>query len=281
MKQATIHFLLSAATLALLSFGVVLPHAKPPPAPPATSHSAPPVSASASSHLQDEILVAAAADLQFAMDSLIKAFGESNPGIIIKATYGSSGNFFAQIGNGAPFDIFFSADMDYPRKLEEQHLTFGPVKQYAIGQIVLWSKKTDPAKDEMNTLLNSGIAKIAIANPAHAPYGQRARESLLFYNLFDKVKDRLVLGENISQTAQFVESGAADIGIIALSLARSPAMQRQGGRDWLIPEASHQSLRQGYTLLQHGRENEGAKKFADFIGTAKAVSILKYFGLGD
>jgi molybdate transport system substrate-binding protein len=265
MKQATIHFLLSSATLALLSFGMVAPDTKPP-------HSL---------HLQNEILVAAAADLQFAMDSLTKVFGELNPGIVIRPTYGSSGNFFAQIGNGAPFDIFFSADMDYPRKLEEQHLTFGPVKQYAIGQIVLWSKKIDPAKDEMNTLLDSGIAKIAIANPAHAPYGQRARESLLFYNLFDRVKDRLVLGENISQTAQFVESGAADIGIIALSLARSPAMQRQGGRYWLIPGKSHQSLRQGYTLLQHGRENEGAKKFADFIGTTKALSILKYFGLGD
>jgi molybdate transport system substrate-binding protein len=263
MKQAAIHFLSSAAILTWLSFGAVLPHAKPPvPA-------------------QNEILVAAAADLQFAMDSLIKAFSELNPAIVIRPTYGSSGNFFAQIGNGAPFDIFFSADMDYPRKLEEQQLSLGPVKQYAIGQIVLWSKKIDPAKEEMNTLLNTGIEKIAIADPAHAPYGQRARESLLFYKLFDKVKDRLVLGENISQTAQFVESGAADIGIIALSLARSPAMQRQGGKYWLIPESSHQSLRQGYILLQHAKGNDGAEKFADFIGTAKAVSILKYFGLGN
>jgi molybdate transport system substrate-binding protein len=263
MRHTTIHFLSSAAILALLAFGVISPPAKPP------------------ASTQNEILVAAAADLQFAMDSLIKAFGEFNPSLVIKPTYGSSGNFFAQIVNGAPFDIFFSADMDYPRKLQEQQLSLGPVKQYAIGQIVLWSKKIDPAKDEMNTLLSPGIAKIAIADPAHAPYGQRARESLLFYKLFDQVKDRLVLGENISQTAQFVESGAADIGIIALSLARSPAMQRQGGKYWLIPESSHQSLHQGYILLQHAKGNDGAQKFADFTGTAKAVSILKYFGLGD
>jgi molybdate transport system substrate-binding protein len=227
------------------------------------------------------VLVAAAADLQYAMDSLIHAFTQDNSGASVKATYGSSGNFFAQIANGAPFDLFFSADMDYPRKLVEQNLAIGPVKPYAVGQIVLWSKKIDPAGEKMNTLLNSAIGKVAIANPAHAPYGKRARESLLYYNLYDRVKDRLVLGENISQTAQYAATGAADIGIIALSLARSPAMQREGGKFWLIPAGSHKPLQQGYILLQHAKNNETAKQFDDFLSTAKAVSILNYFGLGD
>jgi molybdate transport system substrate-binding protein len=230
---------------------------------------------------QKEILVAAAADLKFAMDSLITIFTTTNPGTTIKASYGSSGNFFAQIANGAPYDLFFSADMDYPKKLEEQHLTLTPVKQYAIGQIVLWSKKLDPGKEKMNTLLNSTIAKISIANPAHAPYGKRAQESLIYYKLYDQIKDKLVFGENISQATEYVTSGAADIGIIALSLASSSALRDLGGKYWLIPAEAHQPLQQGYTLLQHAKGNDTAKKFADFIGAPTAISILKYFGLGN
>ncbi len=230
---------------------------------------------------QKEILVAAAADLKFAMDSLITAFTATNPGTALRASYGASGNFFAQISNGAPYDIFFSADMDYPKKLADQHLTLSPVKQYAIGQIVLWSKKLDPAKGKMNTLLNSSILKISIANPAHAPYGKRAQESLIYYKLYDQIKDKLVFGENISQATEYVVSGAADIGIIALSLASSPAMRDQGGKYWLIPAEAHQPLQQGYTLLQHAKGNETAEKFADFIATPKAISILQYFGLGN
>lgn len=230
---------------------------------------------------QKEILVAAAADLKFAMDSLITDFMATDPGTVIKASYGASGNFFAQISNGAGYDLFFSADMDYPKKLEEQHLTLTPVKQYATGQIVLWSKKLDPEKEKMSTLLNSSIVKISIANPAHAPYGKRAQESLIYYKLYDQVKDKLVFGENISQATEYVASGAADIGIIALSLASSPAMRDQGGKYWLIPAEAHQPLQQGYTILQHAKGNDTAKKFADFIGTPKAISILKHFGLGN
>jgi molybdate transport system substrate-binding protein len=256
------------------AFGVLLflsasrPPVTPDPQPPRTN-------------TQQEILIAAAADLKFAMDSLITVFSADNPGIPVKASYGSSGNFFAQISNGAPFDLFFSADMDYPKKLGSQNLTLTAVKQYAVGQIVLWSKKLDPSKEKMNSLLNGAVMKISIANPAHAPYGKRAQESLIYYKLYDLVKDKLVLGENISQTAEFAASGAADIGIIALSLASSPAMQARGGKYWLIPAETHQPLQQGYTLLQHARGNAGAEKFSDFIGTQKAVSILRYFGLGN
>jgi len=226
-----------------------------------------------------EVLVAAAADLKFAMDSLVKAFSTGND-ISIKLVYGSSGNFYEQISNDAPFDIFFSADLGYPQKLEQQHKTLTPIKPYGTGQLVLWSKKLDPSKEGMNTLLLPSVTHIAIANPAHAPYGQRAEESLKHYQLYDKVRGKLVIGENISQTAQFASTGAADVGIIALSLALSPQLQKEG-KYWLIPPATHQPLQQGFVLLQHAKDNEGAKKFAAFIESAGAKNILKHFGFGE
>lgn len=225
-----------------------------------------------------EVVVAAAADLKFAMDSLVAVFSKNNPDFDIKVVYGSSGNFFQQIGNGAPFDLFFSADIDYPRQLTEKHLNLSVVHLYGTGQLVLWSKTIDPAIDKMNTLLNPAIKKIAIANPSHAPYGQRAEEALRHYLLYDKIKDKLVMGENIAQTAQYAQSGAADIGIIALSLALSPALQQAGGKYWLVPADSHRPLEQGFVLLSHAKDNKGAFQFMNFITTPEARAILKSFG---
>ncbi|MBS1605865.1 MAG: molybdate ABC transporter substrate-binding protein, partial [Bacteroidetes bacterium] len=132
----------------------------------------------------------------------------------------------------------------------------------------------------MNTLLDGSVKKIAIANPRHAPYGRRAEESLRYYQLYDRIKDRLVLGENIAQTAQYAASGAADIGVIALSLALSPAMQHSGGKYWLIPAGSHQPLQQGYTILPHAKNNPGAEKFAAFFTSAATAPVLRNFGFG-
>ena len=227
-----------------------------------------------------EVLIAAAADLRFAMDSLIVLFSRENPNITVKATYGSSGNFFEQINNGAPFDLFFSADIDYPRQLEEQKKTASVIHVYGTGQLVLWSKTVDPNREQMNTLLENAVSKIAIANPAHAPYGKRAVESLNYYHLYDKVKDKLVMGENIAQTAQYAQTGAAEVGIIALSLALSPSMQQTGGHYWLIPPASHQPLEQGFVLLAHSRDNPGATRFADYLSSPEALTILRNFGFG-
>ena len=227
-----------------------------------------------------EVLIAAAADLKFAMDSLVAAFSRDNPSITVKVVYGSSGNFFEQISNGAPFDLFFSADLDYARRLYQQHKTLSEVKPYGTGQLVLWSKKLDPAAAGINTLLNSAVTKIAIANPAHAPYGKRAEETLQYYHLYDQVKDKLVLGENIAQAAQYAGSGAADVGIIALSLALSPTMRLEGGKYWLIPAAAHQPLVQSYVLLPHAKDNAGASAFAAFFSSAKAAAVLQMFGFG-
>ena len=227
---------------------------------------------------QPAITIAAAADLKFAMDSIIASYKAQNPGTEVQVIYGSSGKFFQQITNGAPFDIFFSADVDYPNKLKDQGLTVGNIKTYGIGQIVLWSKKTDPAKERMNTLLSADIKKIAIANPAHAPYGKRAKESLQYYKLYNKIQGKLVLGENISQTAQFITTGAADIGVVALSLALSPAIKNEGGKYYLIPEQSHTPLEQAYTLLKHAEGNSTAAKFYNFISSPAAIDVLKYYG---
>jgi molybdate transport system substrate-binding protein len=227
-----------------------------------------------------EVVIAAAADLRFAMDSLVVVFTRNNPDVSIKVVYGSSGNFFEQIGNGAPFDLFFSADINYPRQLKEQGKAISVVHVYGTGQLVLWSKTIDPAVAKMNTLLSSSVKKIAIANPAHAPYGQRAEESLHYYKLYDQIKDKLVIGENIAQTAQYAQSGAADIGIIALSLALSPAMQQSGGKYWLIPAVAHAPLEQGFVLLPHSKDNKGAEQFAVFFSSPAAMSILQSFGFG-
>ncbi|HVS97894.1 MAG TPA: molybdate ABC transporter substrate-binding protein, partial [Puia sp.] len=151
---------------------------------------------------------------------------------------------------------------------------------YGTGQLVLWSKTLDPARAHMNTLLDKTVTKIAIANPAHAPYGKRAEETLRYYNLYEKVKDRLIFGENIAQTAQYAQSGAADIGMIALSLALSPAMRGAGGKYWLVPPAAHQPLLQGFVLLPPSKGNAGAAKFAQFCGSGAAKEILRAFGFG-
>ena len=227
------------------------------------------------------ITVAAASDLKFAMDSIISVFTKDHPDISINVVYGSSGKFFEQISNYAPFDLFFSADIDYPKQLKEKGIAISDVQQYGIGRIVLWSKKIDPNKNKINSLLDNSIIKIAVANPVHAPYGKRAEESMKYYKLYDAVKNKLVFGENISQTAQYVTSGAADIGIVALSLALSPNMQKENGKYWLIPQESHEQLKQGFVILSHAKENAGATSFADFISSVKAKSILKYYGFTD
>jgi molybdate transport system substrate-binding protein len=224
-----------------------------------------------------KILVAAASDLKFALDSVATLFKKSHPGTV-DITYGSSGKLFAQISNSAPFDIFFSADITYPQQLKEKQLTLSEIYIYGKGRIVLWSKKIDPKKDGMNTLLSPTISKIAIANPQHAPYGKRAEEALAYYKLTARVKPKLVYGENISQTAQFVTSGAADAGIVALSLAVSPNMKKENGAYFIIPEESHKPLEQGAVITKHAQGNDYATAFLDYMKSDAADAILRHFG---
>lgn len=225
-----------------------------------------------------KVSVAAASDLKFALDSIISVFQKQYPSEKIQVSYGSSGKFFEQIQYDAPFDLYFSADVSYPQKLKEQGLIISEVKTYGIGRVVIWSKRINPNIEKMNSLLDPKLNKIAIANPDHAPYGEKAKESMLYYKIYDKVKSKFVYGENISQTAQFVQLGAADIGIVALSLALSPTMKKAGGKYYVIPEKSHKPLEQGYVVLKHAKNNPNAVKFYNFIATPKAIAILTHFG---
>jgi len=227
----------------------------------------------------EEVTIAAASDLNFAFKEIVAEY-EKTTGNHVKLTLGSSGNFFAQIQNGAPFDLYFSADIAYPRKLEEAGLTVpGSLYQYAVGRIVLWAGKgshLDISKG-LEVLREPTIKKVAIANPKHAPYGRAAVAAMEYFKVYDQVKDKLVLGENISQAAQFVESGAADVGIIALSLALAPPMQA-AGHYWEIPADAHPPIEQGAVMLMVGKNQESAKAFLSFIQGVEGQAMMKHYG---
>lgn len=227
---------------------------------------------------QQKATVVVAANLKTAMDSILKVYKLKNPNNKIQVTYGSSGKFYEQISNGAPFDLFFSADMNFPAQLKNNGFTVSPIKLYAIGRLAVWSKTLDPNVEKMNSLLHPKVKKISIGNPKTAPYGAKTIESLKYFKLYNKVKTNLVFGENIAQAAQFVAFGAADIGIIALSDAMSPAMKKERGKYYVIPQESHSLLEQGCVILKHGKGNTAAKQFYDYISSEKAIQILTYYG---
>lgn len=229
-------------------------------------------------YAQQQANVVVAANLKTAMDSIKKIYELQNPEEKINVTYGASGKFYEQILSDAPFDVFFSADMSYPEKLKEKKLTVSPIQLYAIGKIAIWSKKVDSSTLQINSLLDVGIKKISIANPTTSPYGAKAVESMKYYKIYDKVKSKLVYGENITQTAQFIAFGAAEIGIIALSDILSPSLKIENGKYYIIPQSSYSPLKQGCVVLKHGKNNKVASKFYDFISSDKAIAILTYYG---
>ena len=227
-----------------------------------------------------QLSIAAAADLKFALDDLVKDFEGKYPETKVNVTYGSSGNFFAQIQSGAPFDLFFSADIAYPQKIAALGLGVDDVFSYATGRIVVWVPKDSPvAVDKLGikALLEPSVHKIAVANPQHAPYGRAAVAALKALNIYDQVASRLVYGENIAQTAQFVQSGAADAGILALSLAVAPQMHN-AGRFWQVPLETYPRMEQGGIILQSAKNLETARTFRDFILGNHGRQVLKDYG---
>jgi molybdate transport system substrate-binding protein len=223
------------------------------------------------------LTIAAAADLKYVLDSLVTVFKRQQPQANVTVVYGSSGRFYEQLSHGAPFDLFFSADSDYPRRLQQAGRTAGAPVPYAQGRLVLWSKKLDPRPKGLNTVLDPQVKRLALANPAHAPYGQKAEEVLRHYKLYDQVKPKLVLGENIGQAAQYAASGAADAGLLAYSLALSPELRRMG-RFYLIPATAHTPLQQSYVVLKQASSNATAKSFTAFIASPAAKAALKKYG---
>ena len=227
------------------------------------------------------VRVAAAADLKFALDELVAKYRASHPDVDIAVTYGSSGNFFSQLSNKAPYDLFLSADATYPRKLVEARLAVkGSEFVYARGRIVLWVRKDSPLDIEkrgLEALLDPSVHKIAIANPRVAPYGRAAEAALKTAGLYEKVRERLVLGENIAQTAQFAESGAADAGLIALSLAASPSM-REKGRFWPVPANLHPPIEQGGATMTWAEDPRATADFRAFLTGRDGLPILEHYG---
>ena len=226
-----------------------------------------------------EVTIAAASDLNFAIKEVIEEY-EKQSGNKVKLSLGSSGNFFAQLQQGAPFDLYFSADIGYPRKLEEAGLTVpGSLYRYAVGRVVVWAPKNSPVDvtKGLTVLRESAIRKIAIANPKHAPYGRAAVAAMEHEQVYGDVKDRLVLGENISQAAQFIESGACDVGIIALSLAMAPAM-KSAGNYWEIPADHHAPLEQGAVIMKLSKNQDVAKQFLEFIKGERGQEIMIRYG---
>jgi len=229
--------------------------------------------------IAQDITVAAASDLQFAFPEIAARF-EKQSGAHVKSIFGSSGNLFTQIQNGAPFDLFFSADIEYPQKLEAAGIAEpGTLYEYAQGKLVLWAPtgaKVD-VTGGLQMLLDPAVKKIAIANPQHAPYGRAAVAALKHEGIYDKVADKFVLGENISQTASFVASGSADVGIIALSLALAPTLKGKGTYAEIASD-DYPAIRQGAIVLNSSRQKRIAEQFLTFFKSPAVGTVLKQYG---
>jgi molybdate transport system substrate-binding protein len=227
-----------------------------------------------------EITVAAATDMSSALPQLVDAYTKKT-GQSVKLSFGASGNLTNQIRNGAPFDVFFSADEQYPQQLIADGLASkDTLYRYAIGRLVLWIPSDSPldvSKLGIKTLLEPSVKKISIANPATAPYGRAAEAALRHFEIYDQVSSRLVIGENVSQAAQFVESGNAQAGLIALSHALASAMKEKG-RYWTVPLDAYPTLNQAAVVLAKSKQPDAARKFLDFLRTPEATSLLTSYG---
>lgn len=224
--------------------------------------------------------IAAAADLKWALTDLKVAFQKQHPEVEVQVSFGSSGNFYAQLSNRAPFDVFLSADRSYVEKLAGAGCgTPEGVFTYAVGRLVLWAPKGSPIDPTQGLpgLKDPRLKRLALANPAHAPYGRAAEAALRKAGLWEGLQGKLVLGENIAQAAQFAQSGAAEAGMLALSLALAPELQTHG-RFQLIPEESHPALIQGGLVLSWAQAPSAAQAFRGFLMNSEGQAILQRWG---
>lgn len=225
------------------------------------------------------IRIAAAADLQYVLTDLSTQY-EKQTGAKLAITYGSSGSFFAQIQNGAPFDLFLSADLDYPRKLVDAgYADADSLVTYAQGYLVIWLPPDSPLDLKatgFRTLLDPRIEKIAIANPEHAPYGRAAIVAIQDVGLYGQLKSKLVFGENVSQAAQFVQSGSAQAGLIARSLALSPAMK--SGKQLELSGRRFPPIGQAAVVLKSSPSKQAAGAFLAFLKTSEARAVFEHYG---
>jgi len=266
--------LLASALIGSLSFGASPATRLPAALPHETADGGP-------SQAKASLSIGAAANLLYALDALDAAFEKENPGVALTTATGASGSLVAQIRNGAPFDLFLSADLDYPRRLAQSgDAVSASLTPFAFGRLVLWTTK--PGLDLPSVaaaVRNPNVRKLAIANPETAPYGRAAREALGKLGLSEDAGPKLVLGENISQTAQFVETGNADAGFVAMSLVTSPKLMNRGR--WIeVPATCYTLIAQGAILTRRGAANPAARDYLAFLGSPEARKILERYGYG-
>lgn len=227
----------------------------------------------------NQITIAVAANVQYAIKDLKTEFNKES-GIGTKIIIGSSGQLTAQINQGAPYDVFISADMMYPNTLYKDNMAVNKPRVYAYGSLVLWTmKKGIHFRKNFAELLNDHIQKIALANPRTAPYGVATVEALKYFKIYNKVKSKLIYGESIAPTNQYIISGAADIGFTAKSVVMSPVMKGKGHWTGINPSA-YQPIKQGCVILTYGYRNhrKASETFYHFMFSKKARLILKKFG---
>jgi molybdate transport system substrate-binding protein len=226
------------------------------------------------------ISIAAAANLKPALEEIAREFQARNPGVEVNATFGASGTFLAQIANGAPFDLFLSADSEFPARAVEQGLAEGEPFTYAYGKLVVWVPKEariDLEGRGLAALADPSVQRIAIANPEVAPYGRAARAALENAGVLESVKGRIVMGANVSQAAQFAQSGNAQVAFVPLSLAKVPPLSEQG-RAWVLPPGSYPRVEQAGVVVKATRQPALARQFAAFIVGDTARQVLARLG---
>lgn len=220
------------------------------------------------------VKVAAAANLRFVFEEIKTSYAKANPTVNVTANFGSSGALLQQILNGAEFDIFMAADNSFPVKLKDQGAASGEIKTYALGKLVLWSNTTDVSKG-LEILTGPSIKRIAIAKPELAPYGDRAIECLKSAGLYEKVKDKIIYADNISQTAQFAQTGNAEVAFLAMSLTQTPEMK---GSVYLIDPKMYKPVEQAMVLVKSWKINPEAAKFMKFVLSGNCKPIFEKNG---
>jgi molybdate transport system substrate-binding protein len=227
-----------------------------------------------------EVRIAAAASLKPVLPEILVAFASAQPQITTTPTYGASGNFHAQLVNGAPFDVFLSADMMYPEKLAEAKLTTAAAREYATGRLVIWARRDSGLDVKSLEVLKDGrVKKIAIANPQHAPYGRAAEASLRAAGVYDVIHAKLVLGENVEQAATYARTGAAEVGLLPKSQAVAPPMSDDGIAADVDPKL-HEPIRHGAVVMKTAKDAAAAQKFVDFLTGPDGQAIFARAGLG-
>jgi len=224
-----------------------------------------------------KVNVAAAANLRYVMEDIKTVYVKQNPKAKVNLIFGSSGTLVQQISNGASFDFFMAADNDFPLKLKSKGLTTGPISVYAYGKLVLYSTSLPVVKLGLDALKDSRVQKIALANPVTAPYGTQAVNVLKAKALYDELKPKLVIGENISQTAQYAFTGNAELGFVALSLAMAPEMVGKG-QYYIIPQSLYERISQACVLLRTPVLNTEAAKFRKYVLSAATKPIWEKYG---